>query len=567
VEPLANHNKTAPMVRFFCGRVLQYKSMKYLFLIVLLGLSAIGAQPAQAVTVYETGQPTQEVLVDFPVTGTATTSLQKYVFRYALPVGSSFDRVVISIPDGFTYSQTISAYLMQDNDAPFSSCSSPSCISTDTQLSVITPGAVSFPTTDTLQQVYLGTTTITSANQYISFLLNPSSPFEDFAYNSVTGYGYSENAYNELRTNSAPALKFCLGSCDNYTFSALPNLTPSLWARIKSPTSGSTVLGGTTLPIQVELNTGTSTANKATLRFTSNNQTLVPYEYDIVTTGLSTFTYNLNLPSFQDSLSFNVTLSETLPQVNVSAVTTRYSFTDISGQPTIACTGTGTSNCINQLAILDDYIGRDVSFDYSVNTSLNNTFTIISANQCNIGSGLTSCLQITPSPGLFVTTNGSNLTFQVQEEDNSLYVSPATNIVVTTNPSEVFTNSNSLQTTTCDESSGLTWAICKTAVYLFYPSQSSIDDVKNLFTTTMSTKAPFVYVTQVSTIFGSMFTQSSVTSGTITVNILGGSLDLISVAQLQAVPFLALFRSLFSAIIWVVTALYIYRRTLLIFNT
>ena len=112
----------------------------------------------------------------------------------------------------------------------------------------------------------------------------------------------------------------------------------------------------------------------------------------------------------------------------------------------------------------------------------------------------------------------------------------------------------------------LSGCLNNTIKIMFYPSTESIDNIKTLFDTTMTTKAPFVYVAQISGLFNSMYTQTASSSATITINILGGSLDLISVARLQSVPFLSWLRTMLSAIIWIMASLYIYRRTLLLFN-
>jgi len=64
-----------------------------------------------------------------------------------------------------------------------------------------------------------------------------------------------------------------------------------------------------------------------------------------------------------------------------------------------------------------------------------------------------------------------------------------------------------------------------------------------------------------------LYSAPSLASSTITVNILGGSLDLISVAQLQAVPYTSWLRSILGYVMWLLFFALMYRKALKVFNT
>lgn len=102
--------------------------------------------------------------------------------------------------------------------------------------------------------------------------------------------------------------------------------------------------------------------------------------------------------------------------------------------------------------------------------------------------------------------------------------------------------------------------------YLFIPTENGMIQITNLYDT-LSTKFPFAYFTDFNDSITSVFTNPTTESLAISVPFgTFGTLDLISEEMIEAVPFTALIRELLGAIIWLMMAYTIYRRTLRIFN-
>jgi len=141
---------------------------------------------------------------------------------------------------------------------------------------------------------------------------------------------------------------------------------------------------------------------------------------------------------------------------------------------------------------------------------------------------------------------------------------------VVTSQTEV-ANTNALfpESSTVYEDCGITaisGCISNSFRFLFYPSIEAVGQVTAV-QGQLQTKAPFVYAYQLSDTFQTLYNSPSLASSSITVDILGGSLTLISVAQLQAVPYTAWLRAIMGYIMWVLFAFLVYRKALRVFNT
>jgi len=122
------------------------------------------------------------------------------------------------------------------------------------------------------------------------------------------------------------------------------------------------------------------------------------------------------------------------------------------------------------------------------------------------------------------------------------------------------------ETEKCDGTSGIGWAICSTAVFLFVPSEQAINQFTDLYDT-LSTKFPFAYFTDFNDSLTTLYTGSTTQSMAITVPFGEiGDLDLISQAQLEAIPLSSTVRTLIGMLIWFFLGATIYRRTYRIFN-
>jgi len=419
------------------------------------------AMPAYAVTTYELPAPLSEEVVDFPNVGTDASARPNYDFMYRIPTGIQFDRVQISVPPSQTgYSRTPYIAIYNNVGTWFydSSCiNSNTCISADTfGFDITVTGGTSNPAVGTLQWVFSTTTTITTDDQYVRIILDPNSPYVDFSYNATPNYSYgaSANGYNYITTLSVPTLKFCNGGCDNSTFSPIPELTASPWGRLISPSSGSSVMAGTVVPLRFQVNTGTSTADNVQIRFTSTIQTLVPYDYTLTTTGLNDFTYNFSLPA------------------------------------------------------VDDFI---------------------------------------------------QMVVDVRSGTSTVYLSTTYSLSVRTSESGVGVNPQESQT--CDDTSGLSWAICTTVAFLFIPSESSVSSFMTAYSE-LGTKMPFVYTAQASDLLTGLYTGTPGVVPTLAVTTGIGTITFISQSQIEAIPFVPLIRSLIAAGLWLMLFVVLYRKTL-----
>lgn len=269
------------------------------------------ALPTYAETTYELPPALAEVLVDFPaVYNNGYDGTPAYDFGYRIPTGTQFNKIQISVltSQGVPSNSSQYYFAIYNNVSNwFYSCPGSNCINDDSE-SYVFPSYPSWSEVadGVLEVSFTATTTITTDSQYFRMLLSGSGDV-DFAYNGTTfSTAYGMNGWNYSTTALVPVLKFCMNSCDDNYFSPLPNVTASPWARLTSPNSGSTVLGGQLLPLSFQVNTGTSTADNVQIRFSSELQSLIPYDYTITQTGINSFTYNLNLPSFEDTIQFIV---------------------------------------------------------------------------------------------------------------------------------------------------------------------------------------------------------------------------------------------------------------------
>lgn len=275
---------------------------------------------SQAETVYQTAVPTQEYLVDWPVVNsstTAPTSRPLYMFYYSIPLGITFDRVQVSVPSSQGYedfqSMTINT---KGSSEPWFYSSVPSAehylYGSVTKTLALSSGTM--PEAGTIEYLFTSSTTITNSNQFLVF---GSKNNTDIRYNLGSfSTGASLNANSFVVSPLTPVLKFCNGPCDNSTFSAIPTLTAEPWVRMVSPVDGSVyrmnsndVMNAyTEAVLNFEANTGTTSADSVVIRYNSQIQSLAPDTYQLLSTGLNTFSTNLNLPFMGDTIQIEASL-------------------------------------------------------------------------------------------------------------------------------------------------------------------------------------------------------------------------------------------------------------------
>lgn len=267
--------------------------------------------PAYASTSYETASPVlSSYLTQTGGCCSGADNYSQHTDYLPLPSGLTFNNVILAGTS--TGSNNFAIYLMRDDGAPLSAYlgnGSTDPISDDTFISTLQSDSSWTNVGGILQSPTFATTTIAGSNYYLNISYTSGGSFSlNRSIQTSEGYRFKINSSAPIYTltSGTTAMKLCYGLCDGYTFSAVPNLTATPWARLISPNSGATILGGQTQPLSFQVNTGTTTADNVEVRFTSTLQSLVPYSYTITSTGINSFTYNLNLPSLEDTITFIV---------------------------------------------------------------------------------------------------------------------------------------------------------------------------------------------------------------------------------------------------------------------
>lgn len=102
--------------------------------------------------------------------------------------------------------------------------------------------------------------------------------------------------------------------------------------------------------------------------------------------------------------------------------------------------------------------------------------------------------------------------------------------------------------------------------YLFVPSASTVEDILGV-KDTLSEKFPFAYVFEFGDIVSDLYSASSTASSSIGYDFAGlGTLELISVHQIQEVPFTSWLRTIIGYLMWIMFTILVYDRTKRIFN-
>lgn len=387
---------------------------------------------AHASTVWETTPPQSSNLIDFPINGTNATGTPNYGFYYELPSGIQFDRIQISVPDSQTnYNRINEMYIgtISSGNEPWN-CPNSNCVNGNFTPTSLYVNNASQPTTGTQQYIFTATTTLTST-KVLAFYFDPNTPTEDVSYNATYNQpnSYGVNGGNYSNSQAVPTIKLCNGTCNNNSFSPTPNLLPNAWARILSPQSGTIVTDGQNVQIQAQFNNGTTTATKAVLRFNSSTQTISPYEYTINQSGLTNFTYSFNVPSFQDTISYNLTLeTPSTNQTYGTGVTARYSFSATNS--TIACMSIQTSNCEGVLSTIP--LNKPITINETGNPFNTRTFTATAYGMTASGYNGLTVTGYTGSDSNYSTASPyTNTSFTVTTPTQTFAVSPTYTLTTT----------------------------------------------------------------------------------------------------------------------------------------
>lgn len=271
-----------------------------------------------ASTTFETNSPIKENVADFPTSCIGVgcvDGIPNYIFLYRVPIGTKFDRLLMSVPSSQSViSKNEHLYVFSkatSSDWFYSDYNGNSWADNATMNVMLSSSIESKPTDSTYQWLFSTSTIITTNDQYIYFNFDPNTPYADFSYNS-TNYnaGASANGWNFIKSYMVPAIKLCDGACDDVDFNAVPSYSPTSWVRMDSPYSGSVYNANDVqrIPLNFTLNTGTTSADKVVVRFSSTKQSITPYDYTIVSTGISSFTYDFSVPAFSDELLINATI-------------------------------------------------------------------------------------------------------------------------------------------------------------------------------------------------------------------------------------------------------------------
>lgn len=298
------------------------KIIAYYLAAVFFFTVMVFANTASASTTYETAAPIlQSSLTQTGACCSGADNYSQNVDVLPLPNGITFNNVFLAGTATGTPNFTI--FLMRDDGIPLSSYvgnGSTWPLNDDTTLATLYSSEW-VNVSGGLQSGTFATTTITGSNYYLQFHLTSAGSFQ-MTRNIQTEEGYRLKANSSApyytTTVGGTAMKLCNGLCDNYTFSAIPNLTVTPWVRMTSPLTGSTIQSGTTIPLNFQANTGTTSADNVIVRFSSSFQTFIPYEVNLTQTGINLFSYDLNLPSFDDTIQIEAQMYSGTTSIVVS---------------------------------------------------------------------------------------------------------------------------------------------------------------------------------------------------------------------------------------------------------
>lgn len=165
--------------------------------------------------------------------------------------------------------------------------------------------------------------------------------------------------------------------------------------------------------------------------------------------------------------------------------------------------------------------------------------------------------------GLFANQSSGEVVFPEAKIELSFTVSGG--IVTSSNVRNIYSGENLFSTSLKQDCSvtNISGCINNSMLFLFYPSADSLDTITSQYTT-LQTKAPFIYVYQASDLLTGMYNGTAGTIPAITVETGIGDITLISEAQVSAIPFVPLLRSLIGAGLWLMLFTALYRKTLAI---
>jgi len=257
-------------------------------------------QVAQAATTYEMPSNLSVGFYDNAApSGGETTN--RYVFRYRIPVGTTFDRLQMHVPDTQPNLSGGGWFLarMLDNNDPYESCTDYTCVQTDSQIVQLSELNHSKIGLNTLQVVYTASTTMSSnPSEFIILVFNPNAGGDSVLYyQTLDGAGYSENGSNNQRVHAAPTIKLCNGVCDNNDFIFAETYTPlaqNYTIQILEPDYGTTTATTTVnLKAFYFYDAETATNTKAQIQIFDYLSNTLEFEYtQIVPAG---FTVNFTL--------------------------------------------------------------------------------------------------------------------------------------------------------------------------------------------------------------------------------------------------------------------------------
>lgn len=285
--------------------------MKYLYTVFIALLFISNSEMAVAGTVFSTAQPTaQEEITMTGACCSGADGFKEYSIYFKIPQGITFDRVALS---GQIISGSPTLFLRRkiDNSPLYNSFYG--IATTLTQISADSAtGTTIFPSLSNQNNGLIVTqpfTPITTgANEYLemfldsgSFVISRNVQFED----GLT-YNVQPNGFEFKTTKKTQAFILCDGECDTVNFNPLPQVTATPFVRITRPFNNSLQPFDTNFII--DSNTGTSTADRVVVEFSSSNQNFIPYEYDLNVTGLQTESFTYPFPLFEDTITARAVL-------------------------------------------------------------------------------------------------------------------------------------------------------------------------------------------------------------------------------------------------------------------
>lgn len=289
----------------------------YVVFLLFIGVFLAFADNASASVTYQTPSPILETELSalYSTCCSFEDNYKEWFYIYKLPNGITMSQIqmAVDVTTGSNLPLVVDIYGDDNNNLDV--CDDfASCTAGDTFIQNLFTGNATQITGD-LVTANLATTTTISGNLYLRIGLTPqgytytASLFKQDSPGTFTACSpgsFGTQNCSDTWKQGAISMRLCDANCPITAFSPLPTVTESPWARLTKATPRTSDFS--VFDLEVQVNTGTTTADNIVIEYESDFQNLVPDEYDLTVTGLNVFNFTKNFPAIQDTITVRITM-------------------------------------------------------------------------------------------------------------------------------------------------------------------------------------------------------------------------------------------------------------------